>query len=82
MPTPKVNLLSGIDLGDLAVMLDVLRAHGVTRLRSGEIEVELGPVAPPRELDDFALTGTESENDDDDDAKWDHVGIRLRKVDA
>ena len=81
MATPKVNLLSGIDLGDLAVMLDVLRQHGVTRLRSGEIEVELGPVAmPPRALDDFALTGTEP--DDDDDAKWDHVGIRLRKVDA
>jgi len=79
MTTRKANLLSGIDVEDLGVMLHVLRAHGVTKLRAGELEVELGPLMPPRSLDDFATTGLE-EIANDDDGRFDHVGIRLRKM--
>ena len=79
MATRKANLLNGIDAEDLGLMLTLLRAHGVTRLRSGELEVELGPLMPPRSLDDFATTGLE-EVAIDDDGRFDHVGIRLKKL--
>ncbi len=71
------NLKNGNDPEELLAML---RRHGVTRYRNGELEVELGPVAPPRELEDFATAGAESEIEDD--ARFDHVGIRLRQVQA
>ena len=71
------NLRNGSDTEDLLAML---RRHGVTRYRNGDLEVELGPVAPPRELEDFATAGAESEIEDD--ARFDHVGIRLRQVQA
>lgn len=72
------NLKNGNDAEELFAML---RRHGVTRYRNGDLEVELGPVAlPPRELEDFATAGAESEIEDD--ARFDHVGIRLRQVQA
>lgn len=70
------SLKNGNDTEELFAML---RRHGVTRYRNGDLEVELGPVAlPPRELEDFATAGDESEIEDD--ARFDHVGIRLRQV--
>ena len=72
------SLKSGSDIEELLAML---RRHGVTRWRDGDLEVEFGPVAlPPRELEDFATAGAESEIEDD--ARFDHVGIRLRQVQA
>jgi len=72
------SLRSGSDTEELLAML---RRHGVTRYRNGDLEVELGPMtAPPRELEDFATAGAESEIEDD--ARFDHVGIRLRQVQA
>ena len=72
------SLKNGNDT-DIEALLAVLRRHGVTRFRNGDFEVELGPVAlPPRELEDFATAGDESEIEDD--ARFDHVGIRLRQV--
>ena len=71
------SLKNGNDTEELLAML---RRHGVTRWRNGDLEVELGPVAPPRELEDFATAGAESEIEDD--ARFDHVGIRLRQVQA
>jgi len=79
MVTKKQNLMLGIDAADLATMLTLLRLHGVSRLRSGDVEIELGPIMPPRSLDDFAMTGTEELMEDD--ARFDHVGIKLRKMD-
>jgi hypothetical protein len=73
-----LNWKNGNDAEELLAML---RRHGVTRYRNGDLEVELGPVAlPPRELEDFATAGAESEIEDD--ARFDHVGIRLRQVQA
>ena len=72
------SLKNGSDIEELLAML---RRHGVTRWRNGDLEVEFGPVAlPPRELEDFATAGAESEIEDD--ARFDHVGIRLRQVQA
>lgn len=79
MAIKKQNLMLGIDATDLAAMLTLLRLHGVSRLRNGDIEIELGPIMPPRSLDDFATTGTD-EMIEDDDARFDHVGIKLRKM--
>ena len=79
MAIKKQNLMLGIDSTDLAAMLTLLRLHGVSRLRSGDVEIELGPIMPPRSLDDFAMTGTEELMEDD--ARFDHVGIKLRKMD-
>lgn len=73
-----LNWKNGNDAEELLAML---RRHGVTRWRNGDLEVELGPVVlPPRELEDFATAGAESEIEDD--ARFDHVGIRLRQVQA
>lgn len=52
----------------------------MSRLRSGEIEIELGAMVPPRSLEDFAITGSQ-DSAIEDDARFDHVGIRLRKFD-
>lgn len=70
----------GIDSADLATMLTLLRLHGVSRLKSGDVEIELGPIMPPRSLDDFATTGVDDMTMEDD-ARFDHVGIKLRKID-
>ena len=73
-----LNWKNGNDTEELLAML---RRHGVTRWRNGDLEVEFGPVAlPPRELEDFATAGAEGEIEDD--ARFDHVGIRLRQVQA
>lgn len=72
-----LNWKNGNDAEELFAML---RRHGVTRYRNGDLEVELGPALPPRELEDFATAGAESEIEDD--ARFDHVGIRLRQVQA
>ncbi len=78
MVIKKQNLMLGIDSTDLAAMLTLLRLYGVSRLKSGDVEIELGPIMPPRSLDDFATTGVEETMEDD--ARFDHVGIRLRKM--
>lgn len=79
MAIKKQSLMLGINAADLASMLTLLRLHGVSRLRSGDVEIELGPIMPPRSLDDFATTGVEEMMEDD--ARFDHVGIKLRKMD-
>lgn len=76
MTIKKASLTHGTDR--LREVLEVLRAYGVTRYREAELELELGPIMPPRTLDDFATTGVESE---DDDGRFDHVAIRPRRND-
>ena len=79
MAIKKQSLMLGIDAADLASMLTLLRLHGVSKIKSGDVEIELGPIMPPRSLDDFATTGVEEMMEDD--ARFDHVGIKLRKMD-
>lgn len=78
MAIKKQSLMLGIDAADLASMLTLLRLHGVSKIKSGDVEIELGPIMPPRSLDDFATTGVEEMMEDD--ARFDHVGIKLRKM--
>lgn len=78
--TQNPSLTHGtIDMDELYRMLSLLRSVGVTRFKSKDIEVELGPMMPPRSLEDFATTGLE-EIANEDDGRFDHVGIRLRKL--
>lgn len=79
MAIKKQSLMLGIDAADLASMLTLLRLHGVSKIKSGDVEIELGPIMPARSLDDFATTGVEEMMEDD--ARFDHVGIKLRKMD-
>lgn len=79
MAIKKQSLMLGIDAADLASMLTLLRLHGVSKIKSGDVEIELGSIMPPRSLDDFATTGVEEMMEDD--ARFDHVGIKLRKMD-
>lgn len=79
MAIKKQSLMLGIDAADLVSMLTLLRLHGVSKIKSGDVEIELGPIMPPRSLDDFATTGVEEMMEDD--ARFDHVGIKLRKMD-
>lgn len=64
---------------DLRQLLETLRTYGVTRYRAGDVEVELGAVQPARELEDFATVGLEEEAED---ARFDHVGMRPRREEA
>lgn len=65
---------------DMDEVLATLRKHGVTRfVLHGGFDVTLGPLQPPRELEDFATPGPDAAAAIDDDARWDHVGIRLRR---
>lgn len=75
--TRKANLMNGTT--KLREILETLRAYGVTRYRTGDLEVELGPLQPARELEDFATVGLEPEADD---ARFDHVGMRPRREEA
>lgn len=76
MTTLKPSLTSGTTV-DLTALLDVLRAYGVARYKTAELELELGPMVPPRILDDFATTGVDLE----DDGRFDHVAMRPRRMD-
>ena len=77
MVTRKANLTNGTT--DLREVLEVLRSFNVTRYRTADLELELGPAAPSRELEDFATSGLE---DDGEDARFDHVGMRPRREEA
>lgn len=75
MTIAKPNLTNGTTV-DLTALLDVMRAYGVTRYKTAELELELGPMMPPRILDDFATTGVDLE----DDGRFDHVAMRPRRT--
>lgn len=77
MATRKANSTNGKT--DLQEILEVLRNFNVTRYRTPDLELELGPSAPRRELEDFATSGLE---DDGEDARFDHVGMRPRREGA
>lgn len=67
------------EMDALRALIRLLRDEGVARLQSGDLVVELGAHVPARGLEDFATTG----NDDElveDDGRFDHVGIRLKKA--
>jgi hypothetical protein len=64
---------------ELYELLSTLRSVGVTQFRTKDLEVHLGPLMPPRSLDDFATTGMEDVAIEDD-GRFDHVGIRLKKL--
>lgn len=76
MTIAKPNSTNGTT-ADLTALLDVLRAYGVARYKTAELELELGPMMPPRILDDFATTGVDLE----DDGRFDHVAMRPRRMD-
>ena len=59
-------------------LIAVLRKEGVVKFKGNGTEIELGPMMPLRSLDDFATTGVEEMMEDD--ARFDHVGIKLRKM--
>lgn len=85
-PTKKRNSSSmtfdpTTQLDELRSLIATLRAEGVARLRSGDLEVELMPYGPPRGIEDFATDGAEDdEPSGEDDGRFDHVSIRLKPM--
>lgn len=65
---------------ELRLLIETLRTEGVSRLKSGEFEVELLPYQPPRGIEDFATTGVDEKPFTEDDGRFDHVSIRLKPM--
>lgn len=80
--TKSANSTRGIDLAkqvdELRTLIRVLREEGVARIQSGDLAIELGPMVPPRSMEDFAIPGMD-EAPIEDDGRFDHVAIRLRE---
>lgn len=80
--TRSASSTRGIDLvqrlDELRQLIQALRAEGVSRIQSGDLEIELGPMVPPRALEDFAIPGMD-DAPIEDDGRFDHVAIRLRE---
>lgn len=68
-------------MAELRNLIEALRAEGVARMRTGDLEIELLPYQPPRALEDFATAGEAADPAPaEDDARFDHVSIRLKPM--